>query len=75
MITWLTEKGEDVREETDSAEVVVLKPHIEPIITHLMRGAAARRGSGVLWLLLRSVNRAPVVSSIVRVCMEQTVVQ
>ena len=58
MITWLMEKGEDVREETDSvAQVVVLKPDIEPIITHLMRGASTRgKGSCVLWLLLRSVS-------------------
>ncbi len=58
MITWLMEKGEDVREETDSvAEVVVLKPDIEPIITRLMRGAFTReKGSCVLWLLLRSVS-------------------
>ncbi len=58
MITWLMEKGEDVREETDSvAEVVVLEPDIEPIITRLMRGAFTRgKGSCVLWLLLRFVS-------------------
>ncbi len=59
MYSWLVEKGEDVavnpHDQTDSVETVVLKPDVEPIITHLMKRVTSAKGKGscVLWLLLR----------------------